>query len=372
MTVPRPRADTVSMMHEGNGNVEGGVNSGGASKGPLVAVAALVLAVGVVGWFVFNMATSAPSTARATGSGGSGTLPRDAAMTIEAGMESAATYSNQGRYGEASAILAKLTEQSAENRSVRLMYAQSLMGERKFKDAYGQYQAAFALDAAGTAAKVTPAQAKLHFEAGTCANQAGLPERAVEHYEMAQIGEPSEARYPLYLAMMQIKLGAEDAANASLVRAAKLNPDLAEAWGTMAELALRKNSLSLASQHLEAAERLQPEVARWRIVRARILNREGDPEKAATLLLALDPASLRAHDAMTALAQSYGLLKRPLDAAKLYADAAKAKPDDAELFFEAAQWFERGGNETAAAEHARIGAMLGHDGCKDMLTRAGE
>lgn len=356
-------ADRVGMMNEGTRT----------SKGPLVAVVALVLAVAGVGWFVFSMATGSPGAAQATGGGGgAGALSRDGAKTIEAGMAAAATYSSQGRYGEASAILAKLVEQSPENQPVRLMYAQSLLGEKKHKEAYGQYQAAFALDAAGSAAKVTAAQAKLHFEAGTCANQAGLVERAAEHYEMAQVGDPSEARYPLYLAMMQIKLGEDDAATASLVRAAKLNPDLAEAWGTMAELALRKNSLGLASQHLENAERLQPEVARWRIVRARILNREGDPEKAATLLLALDAASLRGRDAMTTLAQSYGLLKRPLDAAKLYADAAKAKPDEAELFFEAAQWFERGGDERSATEHAKIGAMLGHEGCKDLLARAGE
>lgn len=344
-----------------------------SSRGPLIAVVVLIGAVAVVGWMVFSMATGAPGTAEAgSGAPKGGSLPRDAARALEAGMESAAVYCNQGRYGEASAILAKLAEQSPESQSVRLMYAQSLMGEKKFKEAYAQYEAAFALEPAGSAAKVTPAQAKLHFEAGTCANQAGLPDRAAEHYEMAQVGDPGEARYPLYLAMMQIKLGEEDAANASLVRAAKLNPDLAEAWGTMAELAIRANSLGLASQHLENAERLQPEVARWRILRARILNREGDPEKAATIILALDEASRRGKDALTTLAQSYGLLKRPLDAAKLYADSAKAAPDDADLHFQAAQWFERAGDTAAAAEHAKIGAMLGHEGCKDMLAKVGE
>jgi tetratricopeptide (TPR) repeat protein len=343
------------------------------SKGPLFAVGALAVAVVAVGWFVFSMATSSPGNAVANGGPGGGVRGgRDTATTLEAGMDAAAVYVNQGRFGEASAILAKLVEQSAESQPVRLMYAQSLMGEKKYKEAYGQYEAAFALEPTGGGAKVTPAQAKVHFEAGTCANQAGMPERAAEHYQLAQTGEPAEARYPLYLAMMQIKLGDDEAAMASLVRAAKLNEDLAEAWGTMAELSLRKNSLGLASQHLEHAERLQPEVARWRIVRARILNRQGDPEKAATLLLALDVASRGGKDAMTALAQSYGLLKRPLDAAKMYADAAKAKPDDAELHFDAAQWFERGGDPKSAEEHAKVGAMLGHEGCKELLAKAGE
>ncbi len=344
--------------------------SGSRSKGPVIAVVALVIGVVGVGWFVAKKASSSPGAAQA--SGGGGAVARNSAAALQAGLEAAAAYKSQGRFGEASAVLAKLVEQSIDSQPLRLAFAQSLMGEKKFKEAYAQYQAAFALEQTTVAAKVTAAQAKVHFEAGTCANQAGLPQRAAEHYEMAQVGEPGEARYPLYLAMIQIKLGNEDGANASLVRAAKLNPDLAEAWGTMAELALRNNSLGLAAQHLDNAERLQPEVAKWRVVRARILNRQGEPEKAATLLLAMDGASLRGRDAMTALAQSYGLLKRPLDAAEVYANAAKATPDDAELHFEAAQWLERGGDEAGAVEHAKIGAMLGHEGCREMLAKAGE
>jgi tetratricopeptide (TPR) repeat protein len=281
-------------------------------------------------------------------------------------------YSRQGKFGEATAILLRLVEQSPENRTVRLALAQSLVGERKFAEAYAQYEAAFALESVGgVQAALTPADARLRFEAGTCANQAGLPRQAAEHYHLAQLADPADARYPLYLAMIQIKLGEDDAATASLVRAANLNPELAEAWGTLAELALRKNALNLASQHLDNAERLQPDVTRWRHVRARLLNRQGEPEKAATLLLALPPAARRERDVMATLAQAYGLLKRPADAARLYADAARDTPDDPELYFQAATWFERAGEARSAAEHARIGALLGHEGCREMLANAG-
>lgn len=334
--------------------------------GPMLAVAALAVAVIGVGWFVFRMAVGGPSNSNAAATA------RDSARAVEAGLDAAAVYSRQGKFGEATAILSRLAEQSPENQTVRLALAQSLVGERKFAAAYAQYEAAFALESAGGGqSALTPAHARLQFEAGTCANQAGLTRQAAEHYHLAQLADPADARYPLYLAMIQIKLGEDDAATASLVRAANLNPELAEAWGTLAELALKKNALSLASQHLENAERLQPEVTRWRHVRARIFNRQGEPEKAATLLLALPPAARRERDVMTTLAQTYGLLKRPADAARLYADAARDAPDDAELHFQAATWFERAGDAAKAAEHARFGAMLGHEGCRELLANAG-
>lgn len=338
----------------------------GRSIGPLLAVAALAIAVVGVGWFVFRMAVGGPASTNGAA------MARDAAKAVEAGLDAAAVYSRQGKFGEATAILSRLAEQSPENQTVRLALAQSLVGEKEFAAAYAQYEAAFAIESAdGGQSAMNAAHARLQFEAGTCANQAGLTRQAAEHYHLAQLADPADARYPLYLAMIQIKLGEDDAATASLVRAAHLNPELAEAWGTLAELALKKNALGLASQHLENAERLQPEVARWRHVRARILNRQGEPEKAATLLLALPPAARRERDVMTTLAQTYGLLKRPADAARLYADAAKDTPDDAELRFQAATWFERAGDAASAAEHARIGALLGHEGCRELLANAG-
>lgn len=355
------------MMNPGSENP---APSSARSLGPIAAVVVLVLAVVGVGWLVLGMVRGTPSSSSAAANNA-----RDSARAVEAGLESAAAYSQQGRFGEASAILSKLVEQSPDNQAVRFSYAQSLVGEKKFAAAYAQYEAAFALETAGgsgiSGPTVTPAQARTHFEAGTCANQAGLAVQAAEHYHLAQVGDPTEARYPLYLAMIQIKLGDDDAATASLVRAANLNPELAEAWGTLAELALKKNAINLAAQHLANAERMQPDVARWRHVRARILNRQGEPEKAATLLLALPPAARRERDIMTTLAQTYGLLKRPGDAARLYADAAKDTPDDAELYFQAATWFERAGDSAKAAEHAKVGALLGHEGCRELLANAG-
>src|SRR5690606_30382505 len=134
--------------------------------------------------------------------------------------------------------------------------------------AYEQFVAAMA---------IADGDAALHFEAGTVANTAGLTDRAYEHYYRAQMMAPNEPKYPLYLAMIQIKQDERTAAMASLVRAVTLNEDLAEAWGTLAELELAENMLGLAQQHIEKARALQPESEKWKIAEAKILKRNNEP-----------------------------------------------------------------------------------------------
>ena len=187
---------------------------------------------------------------------------------------------------------------------------------------------------------------------------------------MAQAGEPTNASYPLYLAMAQIRLGDEQGASASLLRAVRLDPDLAEAWGTMAELALKNNSLGLAAQHIAEARKRQPGVVRWRLVEAKILKRSGkraDVERAAQLLTAMDRAERLKPEVMSALAECFGYLRRPEAAAAMYADAVKARPDDAESAYQTAVWFDRAGQREQAARYARAAAGMGHAEAAELL-----
>lgn len=346
-----------------------------SNRNALIAIVALLALALVIGGIVVVKSASGPAAAQANG-GGVGVK----AESIEAALAAAQVYIRDKKFAEAASILEKLVERAPTDQAAHLAYAQALLGQKKYPEAYAEYEAAIALNqtissqrlkegASGGGAPVRdPVTAQLHFEAGTCANVVGRSDRAIEHYWMAQTLDASEPRYPLFLAMMQIKTGDEAAANASLVRAVKLNPDLAEAWGTMAELALRQNQLSLAAQHVEKARTLQPEVARWRIIEARIANRTGEPEKAAMILTALDAQTRGDRQVITLLSESYGLLKRPLDAAKLWADAAKSAGADADAHYQAALWYQRAGDSAKAAEHAKTAAMMGHEGAKQLAT----
>ncbi|MFN7020977.1 MAG: tetratricopeptide repeat protein [Phycisphaerales bacterium] len=352
-----------------------------ASNRPMVVAAAVLGLIAVaIGALAVRSAMTGPRSAEAAGATAERQKGGASAAAVEAGLEAAATYQRDNRFEQAATILAKLAETNPTDLTVRRAYAQALLGLKQYDRAYEQYQAAVSLLPVGSTRQIAQGAdaeaAQLHFEAGTCATMAGKADRSIEHYSMAQTANPREPKYPLYLAMVQIKAGtadAESAAMASLLRAAKLNPELAEAWGTLAELELRRDQLGLAAQHIAEARRLQPAVAKWRLVEARILNRRGEAEQAATLLLALDQAQRRQPAVLTVLGESYGLLRRPADAAKMYADAfAAVAPDgqpNAEFAFQAALWFERAGDGTSAAKFATSASMLGHEGARAMAER---
>lgn len=340
------------------------------SRGPLAAVGLLSLCLLVVAVLVIRSVTRTPAESSAK------TPKAGVAESVEAGLEAAATYTRDKQFDEATAILARLVDRAPSDQTVRIAYAQALLGQRKFTEAYGQYEAAISLRGMPTkrpsenevsSIARDPSGAALHFEAGTCANTAGKVDRAIEHYWMAQTLDNTEERYPLFLGMMQLKVGDDAAATASLIRAAKLKPDLAEAWGTLAEIALKKNQLGLAAQHLEKATKLQPEVARWRLVQARIFNREGKPEQAANIVLALDPATRMEPSVLALMSETYGLLGNAADGATMWADAAKIRPNDGETLYQAAVWARRAKRDEQAKAFAKTAAMLGHEGAKELL-----
>lgn len=344
----------------------------GGARGAVVGLA--VLLAGITGVVVLSARQQPRSVGAAVPRGTTGGAPAAAA---QAAIEAAARHQAQGRFGEAAAILRGVVDADPTDRDARLSLARALMGQHLYPDAYAQYEAALALSTPGAVQRIAregdAAAAQLHFEADTCASMAGRLDRAEEHYSMAQTADPREARYPLYLAMVQLKKGGQEcqtAAVASLLRATHLNPELGEAWGTLAEISLRQDQLSIASQHVEKARRLQPDVVRWRLVEARVLNRRGEASQAAALLTALPEAERRNPQVLAVLSESFGLMKRPIEAARAYAAAfAASAPPDPELAYQAALWFERAGDVRAAAEHATAAAALGHADARDLAAR---
>lgn len=317
--------------------------------------------------------------------------PRSA-ESIEASIAAAAQYANNREYPKAEAVLRKAVEQYPQDQPLRLEFARVLVAQQKFAEAYPEYQSALALDrsAAPTSPASTPdgppgsnpadassssrarllGDPALQFEAGTIASKAGLLERAEEHYSMAQSGNPTDPRYPLFLGMVQLRLNKLDPAQASLIRSVTLDPSQSAAWGTLAELSLQNNQLSLALQHIEKARQIDPQAPRWRLVQAKALKRrqdKGDVEHAAQLLLAMDRSELLKPDAAATLAECYGLLARPADAAALYAEACRADATNPELAFAAAQWHQRAGELEKALRFAKTASMLGKEEAGELV-----
>jgi tetratricopeptide (TPR) repeat protein len=289
----------------------------------------------------------------------------------------ASRFQVAGEYAQAAALLKPLADRAVTDQGVRVAYAQSLLGLKRFSEAYEQYVAAIALLGPEAHPRQGPdgkpllnvAAAQLHFEAGTCGVKAERPDRAIEHYTAAQLHDPRDARYPLYLGMMHARRVTDQAdteAIAALLRAVKLNPELADSWGTMAEIELRRNKLGLAMQHVQEARRIQPQVLRWRLVEARALNRTGKPQDAIALMGGLSREERFEPAVLSLVAESYGLLQRPSSAAEMYIEAAQSAPTNAEFSYQAALWLSRAGETQRAHNFAQSAAGLGHEGARDL------
>lgn len=363
---------------------------GSSGTRALVSVAALAL-LGAGGVFAFRSAWSSagnatlPTALASESTGGSGsttsaagesnsagkasssvTAPsasqarRAAPAAIEAIVASAKTYLQQGDNGKAEKVLAGAVAQYAEEQPLRLAYADALLTQKKISEAYEQYIAALAIG---------PRSAKIEGMAGTIASLAGKNDRALEHYQAAQTAEPTNAEYPLFLGQLQLKSGEIEAGKASLIRAARLDPNSATAWGSLADVAMRQNTLSLALQHIAKARQLEPTSVAWRLIECRALARSGEPGKGVELLVTLDDSLRFQRPVLQQITECYGLMSKPDDAAAICGKASDSSPTDPALAMQAAEWFEKAKQHDSAMVYASRAAELGVAGAIELMMR---
>ncbi len=327
-----------------------------ARPGRATATAAILLAVLALIALAVVVLRTGPNRADAGNREIKPALP----ATIDAILDSARTLSTEDDHAKAEAILKEAVKQYPDNQELRLALANEYLELKKPQDAYDQYTAALSIG---------PREPSIEFTAGTVASTIGKLDRAVEHYSAAQSADPSKPDYPLYLGQVQAKLGQNDAAKASLLRAAKLSEDRAIIWGTLADIALRENNTSLAAQHAARARKLEPTNIIYRLIEARALNRSGKPEESLELLIAVPDADKRQPEVMRLMGDCFGLLKRPKDAALLYASASDDNEEDGELALHAGEWYERAGELEKARGYLERAASAGNETAAKMIER---
>ena len=277
-----------------------------------------------------------------------------------AAIDSAKAYMSRSEWSKAEAVLIQATAKFPEDQELRVARAETLIALQRFPDAYTQYEKALAIG---------PRDAKLEFAAGVTASKTNMTDRAIEHFSMAQSQEPRNATYAFWLAQMQRKSGSMEACKASLVRAANLDPDNANIWGTLADIALTENNVGLALQHVAKARALQPDVSEWRVVQARAHKRKGEPDKALMVLNAIEPNQRKDAPVARLMAECYGMLGRATDGATIMGEASLAAPTDGALAYDAAAAFERAGNKTKAIEFAKYAKALGNEAAAKLLAK---
>lgn len=334
----------------------------GRAAGVALGAAALGGA-GLAGWTIYRVAQAPEASETPDAPSGPGVADLN---TVQAVLASVKRLRDDGQRGAAETVLSQAVRQFPADQDLRLAYADLLMAERRLGEAYDQHLAAI---------EIGPVPAAVEFTAGTLASMTDRAELAAAHYGAAMRLEPENPDYPMYLASVQLKLNRVQEAKASLAIAGRLGPDRAQVWGMLAQIALNENKLGIAAQQIGRARALQPAEPAWIVMEARIRKREGDAERAVGLLTALPDHELNRPATLALLAECYGFLGRPGEAASRYMDAAERDPDNPELAFEAAVWLERTGERAEAVRWAHRAARLGHpraSGWVDGLAEASE
>lgn len=333
---------------------------------PAFLVFGLLLVAGAVGVALF--ARSGPAAARA----GSAphqperTTPAPAiasSATADAVLHVASTLLQQNDPKRAEAVLAAAVRQHPDDPQLRLALGRVLVRLERPQDAYAHYEAALATGATGP---------EVHFEAGTVANMAERRDRAIEHYAAAQAADPSDARFPLYLAQVQRAAGDRAAAKKNLLLAATLDDAQPIAWGTLADMELEDNRPGVALQHVAKARALEPRAAIWRVIEARALKRQNEPGRALMVLEGIEGEERASLPVLRLVGECFALLGRPGDAAERFVQACERPGASAELCFETATWLERAGEPDRALRYAKIAAMQGHQPAQALTQRLTE
>ena len=131
----------------------------------------------------------------------------------------------------------------------------------------------------------------------------------------------------------------------------------------------RENKPDLALNYITHARELSPDATIYRVIQGKAFKRSNDPESALRGLVTLDEAQKREPGVMPLIAECYGLLKRPADAAKMYVDASDSDQTQGEWAMQAALWLERVGDFKRGGEYARRAAALNVEGAAAVAAR---
>lgn len=263
-------------------------------------------------------------------------------------------------WGQAKAVLDEALATWPQDQQLHVQLAEVAIAQQNPAQAHASYERALAIG---------PRTAEVEFAAGTAASAAGKLERAIEHFAAAQAAKPNDHLAPLFLAQVQLKLGELSEAKKNLLLSATLKPDVAITWGTLAEIALRENVVSLAVQHARRARDIEPESPLWRLLEARALKRDNKPSQALALFEGLAATDLLDPPIVQLLSECYGLAGRPKDAAIMFEKLVEADTTRGDLTLQTAQWWERAGDLPKAISWAQRAKFLLVEGAAEMHAR---
>ena len=271
-------------------------------------------------------------------------------------IEAAESLMNQGRYGEASALLGPAIADLPTVQGLRLAHAEALFGSGDPAAAYDEMDNAIAIG---------PDHFEHRHTAASYAFAAGLPEQAETQWLMGRKLAPADPRFPIYLASVRMALGKKDEARGDLLIAVNLDPGIAQPWAMLAELA---EDTDVAMNYIRKARELEPEAAAYRAMEARLLRRQGDALSAAQVLQGISRNELlTSAPIVNDLATCLWMLDEKDKVRELLNDALAVSREDGAMNMVGADWLVRLEDPELAMVLARRAQTLGAEGADRLV-----
>ena len=302
-----------------------------------------LLAAGVAGYAIWTLA-QAPTTTPIQldpNDPDSGKIAQT--DSIEEILGAVQVYVRNKQYAQATTIMEHAAGQYSSDQEIRFALGDLYMMQNMHAQAYDQYLAGI---------EIGPDSANAEFTAGTLANMLDRFELAEAHYSAAMRMDPTNPDTPIYLSAIQINLNRLDDAKVNLALAARLAPDRARVYAMRSEIAMRENKPGIALEQIRKARAIEPRMVAWIVQEAKVLKRDSKAQESVELLLALPQEQLEDPEIVYLIAECFGLLGRPGDAASRMMDLSNLNPQDAKIAFDTAVWLERAGDRNAAIEWA--------------------
>jgi len=321
--------------------------------GVLLGLGAL-LAAGVAGYALWTLtqAPSQPKEVVPSDADDPNTLKIAETESIEEILGAVQVYVQNQQYAQATTVLEHAVSQYSGDQEIRFALGDLYMLQNLHAQAYDQFVAGI---------EIGPSNSEAEFTAGTLANMLDRFELAESHYSASMRFDSNNPDTPIYLAAIQMKMNRLADAKINLALAGRIAPDRARIYAMRSEIAMRENKTTIALEQIRKARAIEPRVLGWLLQEARVLKRNGNPQEAINLLAALPTDSLDDPDSVYILAECYGMVGRPGDAASRLMDLAAKHPNDSKLAFEVAKWIERAGDRDSAVEWAHKAQLLGNE-----------
>ena len=180
--------------------------------------------------------------------------------TLERIIATARDAASQGQTEKAEAVLREAAETYPHDQAIRLAYGDLLFRLERREAALRQYEAAL---------EIGPPIARVLFQAGMAARLTGDEQVARERLTRAARTDPTHVDAALQAAIALLDAGELERAAAHAQRATLLDDGRATAWGTLAEIELRRGDAEAALKAARNAREIEPGQEAWEIIERR-------------------------------------------------------------------------------------------------------